>query len=330
MKPLAIITGDWHIHKWKQFNQNNRRLKSNLDLFRLLGSKAKELDVPIIFTGDLFENAKQLHNSVITQSIKTYKKEIESKGVKFFAISGNHDQEEQNTINHHSSSYLEAFDEAFQSFKFLDKCIGYNKRLEIHGIPYLTGNVGFKELVRKIRKIPKTRTIRILVIHTDLHGALSTDGRETGTTENIPKDLGKFFKGFDLVVSGHIHKPQIIVPNHVYMIGAPQQQNRGDKNCQMGYWILYDNLKMKFIPTYYPMFIEISEDEYNQLSTEDKNSMSNYYIPIPKEEIAKDVQGFTSFSSNKGRTKIVKRWAKATGETDKLKLKTLKTILNKV
>ena len=188
--------------------------------------------------------------------------------------------------------------------------------------------MGFKELVRNIRKIPKEYKYRILVIHTDLHGALSTDGRETGTTENIPKDLGKFFKGFDLVVSGHIHKPQIIVPNHVYMIGAPQQQNRGDKNCQMGYWILYDNLTMKFIPTDYPKFIEIPEDDYIKIEKGELDA--NFYIPIPKEEIAKDVKGFTEFSSSKGRTKIVKQWAKATGESNKLRIKTLKTILNKV
>jgi DNA repair exonuclease SbcCD nuclease subunit len=171
------------------------------------------------------------------------------------------------------------------------------------------------------------------VIHTDLHNALSTDGRETGTTENIPTDLHHFFRDFDLVVSGHIHKPQIIVPDHVYMIGAPQQQNRGDKDCQMGYWILYedrghDQLEMKFVPTDYPKFIELKEHDYIKIP---EGSMdANFYIKIPDDEVSEDAKGFASFSSNADRTKIVKRWAKATGETSKLKLKTLKTILNKV
>jgi hypothetical protein len=57
---------------------------------------------------------------------------------------------------------------------------------------------------------------------------------------------------------------------------------------------------------------------------------ANFYIKIPDDEVSEDAKGFASFSSNADRTKIVKRWAKATGETSKLKLKTLKTILNKV
>jgi DNA repair exonuclease SbcCD nuclease subunit len=342
MKPIAIITSDWHIHKWKQFNQDNRRLYSNLDLFKFFGNKAEELGVPILFEGDLFEEAKQLKNSVITKSIRYYKKHIEKKGVKFIAISGNHDQEEQNSIHHRSSSYLEAFNDAFDTFKLNDWKVIETEKLAVFGIPYLKGNVGMKETLKDFRKIKTTKgKIRILQIHTDLPGALSTSGQLVNDHENIGEDLNEFFNGFDLVLSGHIHKPLAIstkdtayaVP--IYMVGAPQQQNRGDKDCQMGYWILYHDdtafvkLKMKFIPLDYPKFIEIPEDDYIKIPKGELDA--NFYIPIPAQPVEENnVSGFASFSSSDHRTKIVRNWAKATGEKSKSRIKLLKKLINQV
>lgn len=329
MKPIAIITSDWHIHKWKQFNQGNRRLYSNLDLFKFFGNKAEELDVPILFEGDLFEEAKQLKNSVITKSIRYYKKYIHKKDIIFIAISGNHDQEEQNSIHHRSSSYLEAFNDAFLTFKLNDWKVIETRDLVVFGIPYLKGNVGMQETLKAYRKIKTTKgKIRILQIHTDLPGAKSTSGQLVDEHENIGEDLNEFFSGFDIVICGHIHKPQRI-SNKVLMVGAPQQQNRGDKDCQMGYWILYDNLKMKFFPLDYPKFIEVPEDDYTKIPKEKLDA--NFYIPIPIEPVEEaNVSGFASFSSSDHRTKIARNWAKATGEKSKSRIKLLKKLINQV
>lgn len=331
MKTIAVITGDWHIHRFKQFNENGRRLSNCLSLFSFFGGICKGLNIPLLFTGDLFENPKQIHNSTITKSFTNYRKYFEKEGIKFYAISGNHDQEDKNSLEHHSPTYLKAFSESFKTFKLLDFDFIEKDNYIIFGIPYLSQNIGIDKVLKDFRKI-KTDKPKILIIHTDLHGALSTDDRVVGSTENIGEDMAHFFRGFDLVVAGHIHKPQIIVENKVYMIGAPQQQNRGDKNCQMGYWLLkMDNnrrFKMEFKETNFPRFIEIPEEDYDGLS--EKEKLSNYYIPIPKAIKIKTVKGFTEFTSHKQRRKLVDKWAKAIGETNQEYLEELKLILNTV
>jgi DNA repair exonuclease SbcCD nuclease subunit len=324
--PLAILTSDWHIHKWKQFNENGRRLNSNLDLFRFFGAKAKELGVPILFCGDMFDNPKQVHNSVITKSIKAYKKYIEKEAIPFIAISGNHDQEEKNTNLNKSPSYLQVFNETFSTFKLIDSKFYQLNKIGLYGVEYRSANVGLKETIKDLRQT-KLKGIKILMIHTDLHGALATDNRKVETVENIPTNMVKFFKGFDLVISGHIHKPQIIESNFIYMLGAPQQQNRGDSECEMGYWVLYSDKSLEFIPTNYPKFKEIKQSKYDTLNPDEK--LKHYYTVIPNriEKAKENISGFTQFSKKTDRTKIAKNWAKATGETNKLKIKTLCKIL---
>lgn len=334
LQPVALITGDWHTHKWAQYNENNRRLNSGLDLFKFFGNKAKDLNVPILFTGDMFENPKSINNSVITKSVRYYRKYIEKQGVQFIAISGNHDQEERNTMFHKSPTYLEVFNETFKTFHLIDGKFRAIKDALVFGVPYFKSNIGLKETIKDFSKIKDPKLpLRILLIHTDLHGAKSTDGRLVDTVENIDEDQSNLFKSFNLVFSGHIHKPQVIAKNHIYMIGAPQQQNRGDKNCEMGYWILYkdrvnDKTHMVFYPLDYPKFIEIPKDQFDKLTDDEKQK--NYYIPITQADSEVDeenAKGFAEFSSSKDRKRIAKNWAKATGLKDKAKLKTLIKLL---
>lgn len=322
-KVIAVCSADWHIHNWKQFNEKGRRLRQDLNLFQFFSEICQKYDAPLLMPGDLFEKQKQLANKVITRSIKAYKKAFEDKGIDSFWISGNHDQEEINNLEHKSSSYLHAFDAAFKTFHLLDYTYIQRGHSQIFGIPYLTGNVGMKKLLRKFRRIPNPLgKTRILMIHTDLYGALDTDGREVGTTENIDENLKRFFEGFDIVICGHIHKPQIIVKGKVYMLGSPKHQNRGDIGCEMGYWLMYNDLTMKFVPiTKYPKFIEIYEDE----TAPDKD---NFYIPTPRAKSSIDIPGTTGFSAKTNRRKLVKNWAKATGTKNQSKIKVLTKLLN--
>ena len=81
------------------------------------------------------------------------------------------------------------------------------------------------------------------MLHTDYPGARDTDRREKGSVDNLDVYT---LNPFDLVLCGHIHKPQSL-SKKVYMIGAPYQQRSTDKDCILAYWKLYSDLSMEFI-----------------------------------------------------------------------------------
>jgi DNA repair exonuclease SbcCD nuclease subunit len=258
-KIIAIASSDWHINNWPAFNIDNRRLFLSLDQFRLISRLCKKYKVPHLFCGDLFHKPKELDNEVITLASKFFKQYFEDKAIHFIGISGNHDQSRKNYTDAKSPSYLDKFGLIFNNFSQADFCnVALNENTDIWGIPYLHHNIGFIETVKNFKqqfKKPKN----ILLIHTDLYGAKDTDNRIVGSVDNIPENMKKAFRGFDLVLSGHIHKPQKIDKN-IFMLGALQQHSRKDKNCEMGYWEIYDDMSALFKPlTCYPQFKEYAK-----------------------------------------------------------------------
>ena len=176
-----------------------------------------------------------------------FKQYFEDKAIHFIGISGNHDQSRKNYIDAKSPSYLDKFGLIFNQFTQVDLCsTSLDINTDIWGIPYLHHNIGLIETIKGFKK-QFTKSKNILLIHTDLYGAKDTDNRIVGSVDNIPENMKKAFKGFDLVLSGHIHKPQKIDKN-IFMLGALQQHSRKDKNCEMGYWEIYDDMSVLFKP----------------------------------------------------------------------------------
>ncbi len=163
----------------------------------------------------------------------------------------------------------------FKHFHMIDWDTRYDKHFAVHGVPYINNNIGFKKAVeRAANRIDKTR-FNILLIHSNLHKCVNEFGHELKANE-IPKDMEEFFKDFDLVLSGHIHKKQKLGSN-IYMLGAPYQQNRGDTGGKMGYWLIYKDKPPKFKRIKLPEFKEIDEGE-------DIPDDGNYYTIIPKDD----------------------------------------------
>src|SRR5690606_16199221 len=244
--------------------------------------------------------------------------------IPFYAISGNHDMCEKNTFVQRSPTYLDGFT-VINPFKWLDFNSLDTPNFKVHGIPYLNDNEGFIKALKERKKYLAKDKPNILLLHTDFPGAQEPDGRVVDSSEFIPLKMGKFFKkfGFDLVLSGHIHKPQKLASN-VYMLGAPYQQRTSDKNTDMGFWYVMQDLSMKFIPcNYMPKFIEIPEGS-------PKPDTFNLYIEIPKEtEDQKDVKKLV-FSNKTTTDKLAKKYLKVKGIKDKDKEKALIKALNKI
>lgn len=324
-KAIAIISGDWHIHTWKSFNEGDRRLKAHIDAVLNLGYLAKEYwGCPIIFTGDfghnfgkaslkLLDAIKQLKHTWILNDLPP-----------IIGISGNHDQEAANYSEDQKSrdlwSYVSDRNAGWFNINWGNYGFGHCR---VWGIPYLTYNKTFKDYLELVKKALCPDTYNILVIHTDLHGAMDGD-REVGSVEGIPQNMDEFFEGFDLVVSGHIHQHQKL-GKKIYMVGALQQQRRSDIGKEFGYYILWDyrgKLKMEFKP--------LNDQPEFRILDPGQLPPDTFHYYISSEQSPEEVEDDLGFSNSVSKTKLVKNYMKAIGEPSVSKRLLLTKLLNSV
>ena len=312
-KLIALTFSDLHLNEWSKFNSDNRRLKDGLEVISIMQKKAKKAKVPLLFPGDLFHLNKYLTNGLLAIVLPYFKK----LKVDIYAIDGNHDQSETNSANHASPSYIRTFDAIFNRFHEVNfKSIDLGAFV-LHGIPYLTHNIGFEEAVKDIEVIKGK--VNILMIHTDLHNAKDTDGRAINSVTNIPTNMDDIFKKFTLVISGHIHKPQAL-GNNIIMVGAPNQQRRTDMNCRMGYWEIYSDGSYKFKALKsFPVFKDLEpgqeDDGFNFCTT----------AKVKKEENNKVNE--SKFTNTNNRGSLAKSYCKEKAIKDKNKRNALKKYL---
>jgi|LSQX01.2.fsa_nt_gb DNA repair exonuclease SbcCD nuclease subunit len=317
-KIISVIFSDLHIHNYNQFNENNRRLLLKFEIMRQL----LKYKVPLLFGGDMFHEDQQITNTVMHHCSRELPK-IFKPEYPLVGISGNHDMSEASYIGNETPSLFNSFCNLvpgmisidFSHYRLTDK-------VTVWGLPYISYNRGFREYINELPKMPLfTQSKRnILLVHTDLHGARDTDGRKIGSVENIDIDMGKFFNKFDLVFSGHIHKPQRLT-KRVIMIGAPDQQRKSDMGGKFGYWLLYDDMKYEHHSLNMPEFREYdpAKDEIDDY---------HYWVPINSEKEEDLAYEEKKFTNNVSRTLLAKRYCKEKGIKDKKKIEALKEALN--
>ena len=281
----------------------------SLKPLKIISRKAKKLGVPVLFTGDWDHTPKFIENKTNYYSLKTYKENFEKFNVDLYAISGNHDFCERNHKEHRSISHLDPYDLLFNTFNKMDWDTIETENFIVSGIPYLDYNLGFVEQVTKVGKYsPVINKPHILLIHTDLPGAINAFKHKIDSADNIPKNWAQLFEPFDLVLSGHIHKKQWLAKN-VLMTGAPDHQDRGDTGEDMGYWVIYSDRKPQFKKIDLPQFIYVESEE------EIKDD-GNYYTVLDTPNSDPDDEEPT-LKATTSRKKLVKRYLKMRGEDDK-------------
>lgn len=320
-KVIALAFSDLHLNQWAKFNENNERTENGFKVLSLIAERCSELKVPALFCGDMFHKPNVLDTSLLIRFTQ-WQKECYVKYPRFrcYAISGNHELPSVNKIDSLTKSILDCFEGYGPSdwgFKILNKeSIDIGIDVIVHGVPYIDHNIGLCEYISKLKLDKGSKNI--LLLHTDYPGATDTDGRRIDSVENININT---LNRFDLVLCGHIHKHQRLAKK-VYMIGAPIQQRRTDKNCEMGYWELYEDLSLKFIPLdNFPKFIDVESEE-------EVKDDGNYYTVIPKQSrVEKIVEHKITKQLSKKR--LAKRYMRTTGIKDKNKENLLINILNK-
>ena len=319
-KPLAIIYSDLHLNIWPKFNEGNQRLHNGLDVIERITKKAQELRIPKIFLGDIIHKEESVSNELLSDLLPQLKKYFGTKyGEKTLAISGNHDQSTNNFFDDESTSYIKTLSNTFENFECIDFTGFKLGDYHFHGVPYITNDIGLIDYIKGLGRDYKSKK-NVLLLHTTLPTARDTDNREIHSNLEKNKFL-KATKRFDLVLSGHIHKPEEIIKKYMYSIGAPQQQRATDRDCDMGYWILYEDLKMEFVHLdHYPIF---------KYYTKKPKDDGNFWIKKPKKKkrkvsISLDIKG--DISSSKIH-RVARKYCKSKNIKDKTKILALRKTL---
>lgn len=325
IKPIALAFSDFHTAKWKQFNQDHSRTLQPFDIMSRLRKACVKYKVnTLLFAGDWNDHPKHVDNEVL-QVWSEINMGLEVKDLLIVGIEGNHDFDKINTIRKNISgffSHLTSFSKHFicVNYKYYD-----TKAFRIHGIPYINGNADYKKALKeRVKNITKDKP-NILMVHRDLPGALEPNGMSIGQMEDS-KVLKKYFAKFDLVLAGHIHKPQRIkgLGKHVYMLGATNQQRRSDAGTKMGYWIIYSDMSMKFVDLKQPEF------RYHKHNEEPTNT-TDYWIRLPAPATGNtnnSNDGKGNFNVHQKRDKLVKNYLRVKGIKNKKKLTLLMDLIN--
>lgn len=313
---VFIAFSDLHINLWAKFNENNNRTLNSIKVLSVIAAQCEKYRCPALFCGDLFHKPES-----IDQDLAVFVKEqfemLNEYNWNMIYIQGNHDLKSVNRIDKMGFGWPYVFHQRFMM------CIdgGRYKHssygdYHIYGVPYIDNNVGLSEYLKKLKLDKSVKNI--LLLHTDYPGAKDTDGREVNSVENLNVNV---LNKFDLVLCGHIHKPQRL-SKKVYMIGAPNHQRRTDRGCKLGYWKIYSDLSMQFIHLkQFPKFIDVeSEDEIKD--------DGNYYTVLPK-KTSNLVNTNHKITKQLSKKALAKRYLKEKGIKEEEKKNLLIDVLKK-
>lgn len=304
-KLRALIFSDLHLGNYSKFST---RLNTGLAVLDILSDLAEKYQVPVFHCGDFFHTPEKMDQALLEAVINKFE-ELELKDWVLYTISGNHTICRVSKVGIKPISWDSIFSDHWGFFRCIDYDRVHVKNMYFHGIPYIDHNLGLGEYLKNLRLPNKGRSKHILLLHSDYPGARDTDNSETRSSENISQNM---LEKFDLTLMGHIHKPQRL-GKKVYMIGAPYQQRRTDKGCDLGYWELYSDLSMVFVPLSdkFPRFIDVS-------SPEEVKEDGNYYTVISSKVLSMDAVT-NPISKKLSKKRMVKRYLKAKNITDKKK-----------
>jgi DNA repair exonuclease SbcCD nuclease subunit len=310
-----IVFSDLHLHSWGKYET---RLNTAIKVLRIISDECMKYQVPALFCGDLLHESNRI-SSELAEILHDEFKKLDEKDWIMYNISGNHTLNRINRIDKPSFSWDIFFSGIYRFLKNIDLKRVHIGNTYIYGVPYIDNNIGLSEYLNKIKLVgDKKRCKHILMLHTDYPGAKDTDGREINSVENLNVNT---LNKFDLVLCGHIHKPQRL-SKKVYMIGAPYQQRRTDKNCKLGYWKLYSDLSMEFVELKrFPKFIDVEREE-------DIKDDGNYYTVIPQ-KASTPVNNKHKITKQLSKKSLAKRYLREKGIKDEVKTNLLIETLKK-
>lgn len=312
---IAIAFSDLHINLYAKFNESNKRTLDSFRVLSIINEQCKKYQCPALFCGDLFHKAETLDQE-LSEICNTEFNRLGKLWI--YAISGNHDIKKISKISVKPYSWLYLVDRyGIEILDYESRLLSaIHQNIKVYGVPYIDNNVGLSEYLKKLKLDKSVKNI--LLLHTDYPGAKDTDGREVDSVENLNVNI---LNRFDLVLCGHIHKPQRL-SKKVYMIGAPNHQRRTDRDCKLGYWKIYSDLSIQFVHLkQFPKFIDVESED-------DIKDDGNYYTVLPK-KTSNLVNTNHKITKQLSKKALARKYLKEKGITEQDKKELLIDILKK-
>lgn len=318
MRVIGIAFSDLHLEIYSKFNQNNQRTLNSIRVLFLIKDLCLKYKCPAFFSGDFIHRPEYISTELDELIIEHFDKLNREEGFNIYGISGNHDMPLKNTVKKQSPSHWANLCNRYSFLHNLDFDYHDFGTFEVFGIPYLDNNLGLNREINKALLRSHNKPT-LLLLHTDYPGAKDTDGVEIGTVENLNINMLSKFK---LVLIGHIHKPQRM-GKKVFMVGAPLQQRRTDKNCKLGYWKIYEDFSMEFKEFQgFPKFVDVqSEDEIKD--------DGNYYTVVASKSRVMEVEDTPRITKELSKKAMVRRYLRAKQVKDKNKKAILLKVIKK-
>lgn len=221
-KPKRLICSDLHL-------TDNLKDRYRWEFLEWLKEKIKALNIDNLYIlGDICEK-KNHHHAILVNNIIHELYEL-SKLCKVTLLKGNHDydKDEKNPFFEFSSK--------LNNIDYISEPLFLNHTKELF-VPHSQNDITTKV----IKNDKNIENAKFVYLHQDIAGAKVSDyyNLELGIDSNITKNLNPFF------ISGHIHLPQKINDNFVFL-GAPYPVRFGD--TYTGRVLFIDkNDNMKFI-----------------------------------------------------------------------------------
>lgn len=301
----ALIFSDLHVHNYKQFNEDGRRLKNGIAFLDYIFKLAKANGIKIILMpGDLFNNMQIMATKAVNAVAACLKMNFDQyPDVTLIAISGNHDDAEKNLLDNPSESALDYLDYVFPNFILLDHhphTFHTDGGTTIRGLRYYEHSEHFRTALEEAGK-EKNKKNTILMMHQIVGSGLPI--------EDDIEPTDPLFDSFSLVLNGHIHNCEQLTDKFIN-VGSPMHRDAGDIGKQKGFWIVdlddpIETISFKDITSKYPNFVHKTQGE--ELTEEDKN---NYVIWIPASiaDSVKDQKLAEKFSTNLAPAEILKNY----------------------
>jgi DNA repair exonuclease SbcCD nuclease subunit len=183
------------------------------------------------FLGDLFHTHAVIRVEVLefwNKWLRKFAKIVPTK-----AIVGNHDQ----TGDFHSTEHALNVFKDIPNLMIIDKPTATG----IYGyLPYIHNN---EEFIKQCEEL-KSFGVKVLVCHATFDGSVF----ESGTPAPFGIDLN--LAPFDIIISGHIHRRQILGNGKVLYPGTPRWDTVSDANEEKGIWLFkHDDITGKILET---------------------------------------------------------------------------------
>jgi len=315
MKNIAIVTADIHVHKYKQFNQNNRRLINVIGYINYLFKFAYKNEINwILFSGDLYNNMQLIGTEAEDIIIECFHRNFQANPhITWVAISGNHDHATKNLKDAPAKTALRHLSVLFPGFLLIDNSAVTIEGVKIHGIPYYEYPEHFMDSLeytveQAIKHEPKNNILL-------MHQLVGMDN--SLILEDINPDH-KYLQSFHTVFNGHVHKHSEVRENFIN-VGSPLHRDAGDIGIPKGFLLFaFDTLEWDYydLTDKYPQYIHKTIGE--ELTDWEKNQYV-IWVPSKQEVLPEDQEIVDNFSSDIKPEKLFENYVRAALSDDEAK-----------